>query len=348
MLHLEHYQTSGPSSNEKLKHKPRRAISGRVGAEASGRSVCGEAGALAQASLPSPPMLVNRLISQRSTVQSILLYPSSVKVLREKYPFAKSDNPPPVRSGIEGFSDSSRRRLRFLAGNTSSALISQFCLTYHRTCPDGATVKKHLNSWLTRLRSRFPEVAYLWVLEFQTRGVPHFHVWLNLPADLPGLRNILAKSWNRIAEPENEIHLKFHNHKSNFIPWEMYNPSYACKYLDKQSQKSVPAGFVGCGRFWGNSRGLLATPSEIFPSDLEYLTTDEIDLQTGEISAVSPFTRIIRTLGKLHERKLSNSPWRSRVRTGMTSCTLQTGAVQFRQMLAHFQKMYLDESDLPF
>lgn len=295
-----------------------------------------------------PPLLVNRLISQRSTVQSVLLYPSSVKVLREKYPSAKSDNPPPVRSGIEGFSDSSRRRLRFLAGNTSVKLISQFCLTYHKTCPDGATVKKHLNSWLTRLRTRFPEVAYLWVLEFQTRGVPHFHVWLNLPSDLPGLRNILAKSWNRIAEPDNETHLKFHNHKSNFIPWEMYNPSYACKYLDKQSQKSIPAGFVGCGRFWGNSRGLLATPSEIFPEDLAHLMPETIDRETGEITSSSPFNCIIRTLGKLHEKKLSGTPWRSRVRSGMTSITLQTGAVQFRQMLDYFHRLYEDESNLPF
>jgi len=294
------------------------------------------------------PLLVNRSISQRSTVESILVYPSSVKVLRAKYPFPKNDNPPPVRSGIEGFSDASRRRLRFLAGNTSTKLISQFCLTYHQTCPDGQTVKKHLNSWLTRLRSRFPEVAYLWVLEFQTRGVPHFHVWLNLAADTPGLRNILAKSWNRIVEPENPVHMAFHNHKKNFIAWEMYNPSYACKYLDKQSQKAVPAGFTGCGRFWGNSRGLLATPSEIFPADLDYLTTDEIDHRTGEITSTSPFTRIVRTLGKLHERKLSNGPWRSRVRTGITSCILQSSAPQFRQLMAHFQQQFSDESNLPF
>ena len=324
MLHLENTAKSGPqSSNMKAPLSRSAGVGGK-------------------------PLLVNRLISQRSTVESILLYPSSVKVLRPKYTSAKPDNSPVARSGIEGFSDSSRRRLRFLAGNTSTPLISQFCLTYHKTCPDGLTVKKHLNSWLTRLRTRFPEVAYLWVLEFQTRGVPHFHVWLNMSADLPGLRNILAKSWNKIAEPDNETHFKFHNHKSNFIPWEMYNPSYACKYLDKQSQKSVPDGFTGCGRFWGNSRELLATPTEIFPSDLDYLTPDEIDFQTGEITSTSPFIRIVRTLGKLHEKKLSKSPWRSRVRNGLTSCTLQTGAVQFRQMLAHFQRMYQDESGFPF
>jgi hypothetical protein len=128
----------------------------------------------------------------------------------------------------------------------------------------------------------------------------------------------------------------------------MYNASYACKYLDKQSQKAVPAGFIGCGRFWGNSRGLLAEPSTVQPSDLDYLTADEIDHRTGEITSTSPFTSIVRTLGKLHERNLSNSPWRSRVRTGLTSCILQTSAPQFRQMLVYLEKQYQRETGNPF
>jgi len=294
------------------------------------------------------PVLVNRLISEYPTVEKLLVYPSSVKVLRQKYAQKKPDTPPPLRGEISGFSDASRRRLRFLAGNTSTKLISQFCLTYHQTSPDGATVKKHLHTWLENVRTRFPEVAYLWVLEFQTRGVPHFHIWLNLPADLPGLRNILAKSWNRITEPGNATHLAFHNHKKNFIPWEMYNASYACKYLDKQSQKAVPAGFTGCGRFWGNSRGLLATPYELTPADLEHLTPEEIYHRTGEITSTSPFTRIVRTLGKLHERKLSNTPWRSRIRTGLTSCILQTSAPQLRQLVEHYERQFHQKSGLPF
>jgi hypothetical protein len=234
--------------------------------------------------------------------------------------------------------------LRFLAGNTSKPLVSQFCLTYHKTTPDGLTVKKHLNSWLTNLRKRFPDVAYLWVLEFQSRGVPHFHVWLNLSTNLPGVRNILAKSWNKIAEPDNQQHLDFHNHKKNFIPWNMYSPSYLCKYLDKEAQKVVPSGFVGCGRFWGNSRGLLAIPSEFLPSDLDYLSKT-FDEKTGEIES-SAFTKIIRVLGKLHENKLKKTPWRSRVRNGLTSCTLSTSTPAFNQIIKYLNKLY--DEEVPF
>jgi hypothetical protein len=188
----------------------------------------------------------------------------------------------------------------------------------------------------------------MWVLEFQTRGVPHFHVWLNLPFDLPGLRNILATSWHKIAEPESPEHLEFHKHKKNFIAWDMYSPSYLCKYLDKESQKCVPVGYTGVGRFWGNSRGLLAIPEEITPADLAHLIPVEVDQETGEISGQDPFTVIVRAVGKIHERKLKSSPWRSRVRTGLTSCTLQTLAPSFRQYRAYLEKQFQDESNLPF
>lgn len=293
------------------------------------------------------PMLVNRSISQNNSVDKILIYPSAIQGKRHNYGQKKTGTIA-LRKEITSFSDKSKRNLRFLAGNTSVPLISQFCLTYHRTCPDGATVKKHLNSWLTRIKQRFPEFKFLWVLEFQTRGVPHFHVWTNMPHDLPGLRNFFAVAWNRISEPDNEQHLAFHKHKKNFIAWEMYNASYACKYLDKECQKHVPVGFLGVGRFWGNSRGLLATPEQIKPEDLKHLLPIKIDIETGEIDENIPYKWIIRQLGKLHEKKLKNTLWKSRVRNGLSSFTLHTFAPQFRKLRDYLERQYTLENNLPF
>lgn len=298
-------------------------------------------------SVGSDAALVNSCISQRSFPEAFRVYPSAVKIVRTGYG-QSTDISPPERTEIQGFSDHSRRRLRFLAGNPSSPLISQFCMTYHRNSPDGRTVKKHLNSWLTALRRRFPDVHYLWVLEFQTRGVPHFHVWLNLPHNLPGLHEILAKSWHRIAEPDSPEHLAFHLHPRNFIAWDMRSPGYLCKYLDKQSQKAIPPGFTGCGRFWGNSRGLLATPDDISAADLDHLTTETVDEETGEIREIHAATTLLRTIGKLHERKLKRSPWRSRARTGSTSYTLQTSAPAFRRLLDHLRRDFERREDVPF
>lgn len=288
--------------------------------------------------------LVNRCISQNFPVEEIHVYPSSVKLLRQKYTAEKPETSPPLRGEISGFSDQSKRKLRFLAGNTSQRLISQFCLTYHKTTPDGSTVKKHLNTWLTNLRQKYSGVAYLWVLEFQTRGVPHFHVWLSLPHDTVGLQADLAQSWHRIAEPDSPEHLRFHMHKRNLIAWDMYSSSYLTKYLDKECQKCVPAGFVGCGRFWGNSRGLLATPELLTSADLEHL--DEIDHATGEIK--DTVVTIVRTLGKHHERKLQGTPWHSRVRKGITTVTLQTSAKPLRQILQYLTTRHQTANDLPF
>lgn len=320
---MAHYQKSGSESTGNLKDSP---LALRGGCQGS---------------------LVNRSISQTNGVEEILVYPSSVKLLRKKY-VNNSNVPPPLRGAISGFSDKSRRKLRFLAGNTSVALISQTCLTYHNSRPDGYTVKKHLNAWLTVVKKHHPSFKCLWVLEFQTRGVPHFHVWHNLPHDLDGLRPFLAKSWNRIAEPESCEHMVWHNRRKNHIAWDMYSPSYLCKYLDKECQKAVPVGFSGVGRFWGNSRGLLATPDSYLPEDLEHLDQDEIDLVTGEVKSVHTCTHIVRTLGKLHEKKLRSTKWRSRVRTGMTSTMLQTAAPQFRQLLTYLQKLHQTANNVPF
>ena len=327
MQHLESIAKSGPLSSGTQRSVKKPLPPGPDGGEGS---------------LPGGE-LVNSCISQTALPDAFLLYPSAVKIVRKRYG-QRTDKAPPVRTDIQGFSDHSRRRLRFLAGNTCTRLISQFCPTYHNSNPDGSTVKKHLNAWLTLLRKKYPGVHYLWVLEFQTRGVPHFHVWLSLPHDLPGLHEHLARSWNQIAEPGDLEHLRFHLHRKNFIAWDMYSTSYLTKYLDKESQKAIPPGFTGCGRFWGNSRGLLAIPETITPHDLEHLDCETM----SEAGNASPAAYILRTLGKLHERKIRRSRWKSRARTAMTSYTLQTAAPAFRTLRDYLQRSYEKNNNTPF
>jgi hypothetical protein len=51
-------------------------------------------------------------------------------------------------------------------------------------CIDVPTAKKYLNIWLTRLRKDEKIFMYLWVLEFQKNGTPHFHILI------PGVLNV--------------------------------------------------------------------------------------------------------------------------------------------------------------
>ena len=297
-----------------------------------------------------PPLLVNKSISQRNKdsknpVKSFLVYPRAVKLVRD-FKGKKPDSNSKTRSEITSFSAKSRSRLKFTSANAFPALISQFGMTYHRTFPDGRTIKKHLNQFLTELRFSYPDVKHLWILEFQSRGVAHFHIFLSL-AHSKKLGQELGSIWHRIAEPDSKQHLKFHQHENNFIPWDMGSGSYLCKYLDKESQKSVPENFTGVGRFWGNSRGLVPEPDEILSSDFDHAFSHEsIDETTGEITEFNACTYIVRTLCRHHEKSLRHSPWRSSARKRPTCYTLPNSAGILRKLESY---LYTDKSKIiPF
>lgn len=180
------------------------------------------------------------------------------------------------------FSPKSASRLTRTARNAMPALVSQFCLTYHQSTPDGATAKKHLNAWLSALRRAAPGVGYLWILEFQSRGVPHFHVWLTAPYSEP-LWKRLGAAWHRLAEPSSPQHLWWHTEERlgtngklqrSFMAWDMKGAGYLRKYMSKEAQKCVPDGFGWCGRFWGCTRGLVPDPVELDADDLPVSVTD--------------------------------------------------------------------------
>lgn len=206
------------------------------------------------------------------------ILPVDVRVVRD---FGSQPQPDHLkdcqRGEVQMFSAKSASRLTRTARNAMPALVSQFCLTYHRSNPDGPSSKKHLDSWLKALRRAVPDVGYLWILEFQSRGVPHFHVWLTVPFS-ESLWKRLGTAWNRIAEPDSQEHLWWHTEERvdphtgklqrSMLNWEMNGGGYLRKYMSKAAQKCLPDGFGWCGRFWGNSRDLVPEPDVIFAEDV--------------------------------------------------------------------------------
>ena len=275
-----------------------------------------------------PGSLVSTSISQQDRLE---VFPVSLRVKR---PGSGNPNqPPPDRSAsaIGSFSENSRRRLRFRALNASPALVSQFGLTYHRDWPtDGRLSKAHLNAWLTALRRLLPGVGYLWLLEFQKRNAPHYHVFLTVPPD-EETRLKLAAAWCRITSPGDPEALRFHQDQRNWIAWDMGTGSYLCKYLDKEAQKAVPEGYHGFGRFWGNSRGLEADPIAIPLEDLDQ--TAQIDRETGEIYGGQSV--VLRWLGRLAEKQTRGYS-RFRTRAPHGSYTILQGSSAYRQIERYF------------
>jgi hypothetical protein len=181
-------------------------------------------------------------------------------------------NVPPAKPGkkkkIEFFSDRSKRSLLFLCRNSGYHIKSQLCLTYHLVSPNsGKELKKQLNTFLVSLRKFRPGIKYIWVLEFQERGVPHLHFFTDVPADDKEFREYAAVRWNKIIDG-GPMNLEFQRHPRNFIPWNMESGKYLAKqYLAKADQKCVPESFHDVGRFWGASRNLKPDFIYIIPGE---------------------------------------------------------------------------------
>lgn len=297
-----------------------------------------EAGASANSAQQAKPLgeaatseeLVTSCISQHDSLE---VYPVSVRVKRS---CPSNNSVPPDRSGtgITGFSSHSRRRLRFAAVNAFPTLVSQFGLTYHDSWPtDGRTSKAHLNTWLTYVRRRLPGVGYLWLLEFQKRNAPHYHVFFTTPPDEAARRD-LAAAWCRITSPGDDTALRFHQDQRNWIDWDMGTGAYLCKYLDKEAQKCVPEGYSNFGRFWGNSQKLVPDPTTLPLDDLDHVA--EVDQETGEYFGGQSV--VIRWLGRLAEKQTGGySRFRSRAPHG--SYTILQGATGFRQIVGYFNSL---------
>ena len=158
-----------------------------------------------------------------------------------------------TRGNINYFSYHSRRRMKLFARNTSHLWKVFVHLTYPRDYPsDGKKVKKHLDVFIKRLRRRYPDIKYLWVIEFQQRGAPHFHIVVNQEID----KNWLSQNWYEVVGSGDERHLRAGT-KIELVRSKTHAIAYLMKYLGKLDQKTVPEEYKNVGRFWSHSSKIL-------------------------------------------------------------------------------------------
>jgi hypothetical protein len=230
----------------------------------------------------------------------IAIFPRDVRVKqRGRY------QPPPAvakakakvkRQKIVCLSSKSRRALTFEAGNIEG-LTHMLTLTYPADFPtDGRVVKKHLEKlrhWLTRRG-----IGGLWVLEFQARGAPHFHVWTNGDVD----KRELSQIWYAIVGSGDERHLRA---GTNVVKLKKAHAlsSYAAKYGAKMMQKGVPEGYEDVGRFWGTFGGIKAEAREVI---------------TGTLHDLAPIVRVARKAETANRRKANLKPRKYSGKAGRT------------------------------
>ena len=107
------------------------------------------------------------------------------------------------RGKIKQFSKRSARRLRLLIRNTEDKWRVFITLTYPENYPSNRReTKTHLNTFLQYLRGR--KTKSVWVLEFQSRGAPHYHILIS--NQVP--KEEIAERWYKIVESGDEKHLR--------------------------------------------------------------------------------------------------------------------------------------------
>jgi hypothetical protein len=165
------------------------------------------------------------------------------------------------RGEIKGFSRGSRRRLmQTIARVRRDAELPNFVtLTYPNQFPDPKESKRDLKVFCQRLERAFPSLGYIWKLEPQERGAPHYHM-LTWGVPFEGVAPFVPFAWNEIAGRGDPYHLPFHlgllpDSKLCVSKVNSFRGvwSYASKYLGKTFEV---AGWneKETGRFWGVGR----------------------------------------------------------------------------------------------
>ncbi len=197
-----------------------------------------------------------------------------------------------VRKAIIEFSRKSSLNLlnTFYSLDFGKKYLYSLTLTYGKRLPQNSReVKRHIKAFREWMR-RHGYQSYLWKLEYQMRGAPHFHfiIFHDWPLVLgnyynifgkPHVRNKLSKygkgkyldrwngnsacrhemqkAWNRIADPKSEDHflasVELDKVRSpDSMGFYMINYVAGEKKANKKKQNQVPEKYIeGHGRFWG-------------------------------------------------------------------------------------------------
>lgn len=159
------------------------------------------------------------------------------------------------RGTVQGFSPRAGARMRRFLRTCVPIYTGMATLTYpEEFSQDGRDAKRHLDSFVKRAfryldADSWPDQprSIFWFLEFQERGAPHFHLFLNfsIPYDL------VAAWWYDIVGSGDVRHLQAGTRIESLRSGRYGTMGYASKYAAKAEQKLIPQNFKNCGRFWG-------------------------------------------------------------------------------------------------
>lgn len=190
--------------------------------------------------------------------------PREVEIYRNdvRIRYYPTNTKPPIdatRGEISELTQSSLKRLAFIANNTMVDLDVMVTLTYPKIFPtSGRELKRHLDNMLKFFRRRITPFSYLWFLEFQKRGAPHYHLMYCSRGEIVDKADV-GRQWARICDTGDPYHESVGT-RIEKIRTANGAGRYAAKYASKAEQKTIPEPFRDIGRFWGTSRDVPPKP----------------------------------------------------------------------------------------
>lgn len=191
---------------------------------------------------------INPLTPKKSTFK-LEIYDHDAKIIRTDEELTKKKRKGGgLRKSITKFSKQSAKNLKFHMNNSKIKFSNMITLTYPNEYPcNGIEVKYHLNRFTKFLKTK--NCQYTWVIEFQKRGAPHFHLITDTYID----KQEVAQEWFNIVNSGDEKHLQAGTRTERLRLGRVGAKSYVRKYINKSEQKEVPEDYKNVGRFWGHS-----------------------------------------------------------------------------------------------
>lgn len=222
--------------------------------------------------------LDSSLITTHTLTHEVAVYANDV-VTRRRSKLPRKRLGGGTRTSVKPYSKSSIRKFVFFFRNIEP-LRCWLTLTYPVEFPHQAAVirdhRKKICRWLTA-----HGISYVWVIEFQKRGAPHFHLVLNSQPD----RDALVSYWGSLASPSKSSKADKCVYLAPARSWDL-TVRYFTKF--KPRQRSVPALIEGeLGRWWGHTKDITADPILV-------LRSSDDDSQALDVA---------RLARKLNERK---------------------------------------------
>ena len=85
---------------------------------------------------------------------------------------------------------------------------------------------------------------YIWVQEFQERGVIHYHLLCTNSVS----QERASVAWARASRQEHDAAVRRHGAMVQDVRSERGARSYLGRYIGKERQKHLPVGVIGAGR----------------------------------------------------------------------------------------------------